>query len=74
MVVMAIALGMLGIMLTLTLLVWHLCTFDTFGISYCEPLSEKGLLASLKVFIRIPLWQDIFRPESLATPDKRNQK
>ena len=74
MVIMAIALGMLGIMLTLTLLVWHLCTIDTFSVSYCEPLSEKGLLGSLKVFIRIPLWRDIFRPESLDTPDKRNQK
>lgn len=73
-VLMAIALGMFGIMLSLALLVWHLCTLESFGISYTEPMSEKGLLRSFRAFLQFPLWRNKYRPDSLKTQDKRNQK
>lgn len=74
MVLMAIALGMFGIMLTLALLVWHLCSLETFGVAYTEPLSEKGVWGSLSVFLQFPLWREKYRPTSLRTYDRRRQK
>ncbi len=74
MVLMAIALGMFGIMLTLVLMVWHLCSIETFGVSYTEPLSEKGVWGSLNVFLQFPLWREKYRPVSLRTYDRRRQK
>lgn len=74
MVLMAIALGMFGIMLTLVLMVWHLCSIETFGVAYTDPLSEKGVWGSLTVFLQFPLWREKYRSTSLRTYDRRRQK
>lgn len=74
MVLMAIALGMFGIMLTLALMVWHLCTLESFGVSYTEPMSERGLWGSLGVFLQFPLWREKYRSPALRTYDRRRQK
>lgn len=70
----AMALGMFGIMLSLALLVWHLCCIESFGVAYTEPMSEKGLSGSIRSFLQFPLWRNKYRPDSLKTGDKRNQK
>lgn len=74
MVLMAIALGMFGIMLTLVLMVWHLCSIESFGVSYTDPISEKGVWGSLNVFLQFPLWREKYRPPYLKTYDRRHQK
>lgn len=74
MMLMAIALGMFGIMLTLALMVWHLCSLETFGVAYTEPLSEKGVWGSLSAFLQFPLWREKYRSTSLRTYDRRRQK
>ena len=74
MVLMAIFLGMYGLMLGLALFVWHLCTLESFGISYTAPMSEGGFLATLYAFIQAPLWRDKYRPAALRPQDRRNQK
>lgn len=67
----ALLAGMFGVMLGLSLLVYHLCTLESFGLPYMSPLGTRGLLGSV---FRVPLRKDKFRDPELHTPDKRNQK
>ena len=73
-VLMAIFLGMYGVMLSLVLIIWHLCTLESFGVSYTAPLSEGGFLSSLYAMIQPPLWRDKYRPADLRPRNRRNQK
>ncbi|MGN1002520.1 MAG: spore germination protein [Oscillospiraceae bacterium] len=73
-VLFAIFLGLFGIMLGLVLLVWHLCSIDSYGVAYTSPLSEGGLANILRALTRPPLKAVKFRESALRTGDKRNQK
>ena len=73
-VLLAIALGMYGIMLGAALFIWHLCTLESCSISYTAPLSDGGLINSLKTFVQLPLWRDKRRPAQLEPKDIQNQK
>jgi len=74
MVLLAIFLGLYGIMLGLAALAWYLCTLESFGVPYTAPMSEGGLRESLSAFLRPPLPRDIFRESALHPRDRRNQK
>ena len=74
MVLLAIALGMYGIMLGLALFIWHLCTLESYGVSYTSPMSDGGFFSSLRAFVQAPLWADKYRPASLKTQNQRKQK
>ena len=74
MVGLAIALGMYGIMLALALLIWHLCSIDSFGVSYTAPMSEEGFRGALGALIQPPLWREKNRPSRLRPRDTRRQK
>ena len=70
----AVALGVYGIMLGLVLLVWHLCCIDSFGVAYTSPLSDGGLGKAISVLTRPPLWTTRRRDPALQCKDGRNQK
>ncbi len=74
MVLLAITLGLYGLMLGVVLLVWHLCSIESFGLAYTSPLSEGSLRESLSVIFRPPLWLTKRRSSQLGGRDRWNQK
>ena len=74
MVLLAVFLGLFGIAAALALLVWYLCTLESFGVPYTAPLSEGGLREALGALLRPPLRRSKLREAALRTPDRRNQK
>lgn len=74
MVVLAIALGLYGLMLGSVLLVWHLCSMESFGLAYTAPLSEGGAGNWLKSLVRPPLWLTKRRDSDLGGKDRWNQR
>ena len=70
----AIALGLYGVMLLLALIIWRLCSIESFGVSYLAPLSEGGFSAALKSIVQPPLYADKKRPHFLHPKDVKNQK
>ncbi|MCD8255125.1 MAG: spore germination protein [Oscillospiraceae bacterium] len=72
-VLLAVALGMLGIMLGLALLVWYLARMDSFGVCYLSPFSEGGARSVLNALIQPPLPKNKLRPPEICGEDKRNQ-
>ena len=74
MVILAVILGLYGIMLGLALLIWYLSGIESFGVPYLAPMAEGGFRETLKALIRLPLPMDKYRERALRTPDKRNQK
>ena len=66
--------GLFGIAAGLSLLVWYLCTLESFGVPYLAPLSEGGAREILRALLRPPLAQTKLREAALHTPDRRCQK
>lgn len=73
MVIAAIAAGLYGVVLSLVLIVWYLCTIDSFGRNYTAPWSGGGKKNLKRTFLRSPLPDDKFREPELRTPDRRKQ-
>lgn len=66
--------GLYGIAALGALLVWYLCTLESFGVPYMAPLSEGGAREVLRALLRPPLDAVKLRERALRTPDRRNQK
>jgi len=66
--------GLFGIAAGLSLLVWYLCTLESFGVPYLAPLSEGGAREILRALLRPPLPEVKLREAALHTPDRRCQK
>ncbi len=66
--------GLFGIVAGLSLLVWYLCTLESFGVPYTAPLSEGGVREVLRALLRPPLRSVKYREAALRTPDRRCQK
>lgn len=69
----AIAAGMFGVAAGITLLIWHLCSLEGFGVAYMSPMSQ-GRNSSWKTALRIPLRHNKLRDPELNPPDRRRQK
>ena len=54
MVFLSAFLGVFGIAAGLALLVWYLCTLESFGVPYTAPLSEGGAREILRALLRFP--------------------
>lgn len=70
----AMAGGIFGVMSAAALLVWHLCSLDSYGVCYLFPFvdgTDGGWLWSL---LRKPMWKEKFRNPVIAGPDVRKQK
>ncbi len=65
--------GLLGLSLGLALLLWYLCTIDSFGVPYTSPMSEGGFFEILRALVRLPLPRDKLRDRALHPRDRRNQ-
>ena len=63
--------GMFGIMIGLVLLIYHLCTLESFGVPYMGPLSENSIGSTL---LHRPLRKNKLRDAHLRTPNRRKQK
>lgn len=73
-VIAAILSGLFGVAAMLCLIVWYLCTMDSYGRSYTAPLSGGSPDAVASTFLRAPKTADKYRETELNTPDRRNQK
>lgn len=69
----AVAGGLFGLIAGAALLIWHLCTLESFGVAYTSPMtdSERGLW---QVLVRLPLRAYKYRDPALRGPDRRRQK
>ena len=74
MVVAALLAGMFGIMAGMSLLIYHLCTIESFHVAYMSPLSDGGTDSFTRSILRPPLWKSKHRDPALQTADRRNQK
>jgi len=70
----AIAGGIFGLMCAGALLVYHLCSLESFGVGYMTPLADSDRLDLIRSVLRLPLWAQKNREAQLGTPDKRRQK
>ena len=70
----AILAGLFGVTAALCILIWYLCTIDSFGVNYTAPLSGGRPNNLSRTFLRKPLPEKKFRDPELNTPDKRRQK
>ena len=50
----AIFLGLLGLTLGLALILWYLCTIDSFGVPYASPMAEGGFRDTLRAYLGNP--------------------
>jgi spore germination protein KA len=64
---MAASLGLYGILISLIIMVIHLVSLRTFGVSYLTPVAPFKLKDQKDVFIRFPIWSDRNRPSYLVT-------
>ncbi|MBR5381065.1 MAG: spore germination protein [Oscillospiraceae bacterium] len=66
----AIAAGMFGLVVGLTLLLYHLCTLESFGVPYMTPFVGAGPGELLRAFVRMPLREGSVRERALKTRTK----
>ena len=62
--------GLFGIVVGTALLLWHLCSLESFGRPYI-PTEGRGAAGSQGIFVRRPPWTDRFRDASTAGYDRR---
>ena len=72
-VIAAIAAGLFGVVISLCLFVWYLCTIDSFGRNYTAPWSGGRRKNLSRTFLRRPLPEEKMREPELNTPDRRKQ-
>lgn len=72
-VIAAIAAGLFGVVISLCLFVWYLCTIDSFGRNYTAPWSGGRRKNLSRTFLRRPLPEEKMREPELNTPDRRRQ-
>ena len=73
-VLVAMASGIFGLMAATVLLVWHLCSIESYGVCYMSPLADGKPGGWLWSLLKKPLWKDKFRDPDLAGTDQRKQK
>ena len=66
--------GIFGLTAVVTLVIWHLCTIDTFEVSYLHPFVDEPEAHRLRSLLRFPLWKDRYRDKKIAGTDLRKQK
>ena len=73
-VALAMGAGMFGIAAGFALLVWHLCTIESYGVSYLAPFVDDGWHGWLRSLTRRPLWDDDLRNKFTVGLDRRKAK
>ena len=73
-VLVAVLLGLYGLMGALALLILHLATLESFGAPYTAPFTDRDAPGALIGLIKRPNSSDKFRSPHLAGRNKRRQK
>jgi spore germination protein KA len=66
--------GIFGVTAMLTILIWHLCSIDSYNISYMHPFVDCPPSDWLRPLMRKPLWTEVYRDQKIAGIDLRKQK
>ncbi len=66
--------GIFGVAALTAILIWYLCTMETYGVSYMAPFVDDGWLGWMRSLIRRPLWQNKFRDKFASGFDNRRSK
>jgi hypothetical protein len=71
----ATAAGLFGIVMGFALILWHLCSLESFGRAYISPsLAGQGSGGSQSPFVQRPPWTDVYRDPSINGGDRRRRK
>ncbi len=70
----AALLGMYGLMAGAIVLVWRLCSLESFGVSYLYPLTDGGRGGLLRALLQPPLRWERYRDAALRGWNRRAQK
>ena len=73
-VLLALGLGLFGLVFGLVLLVYYLCTLESFGTAWLSPFCDGGAAELLRSLLRLPLGRVKERPAALHPENVRNQK
>lgn len=73
-VALAVFSGLFGVVLGLCLVVWYICSLESYGVNYASPLSDGRRGTLMRAFIRVPRAANKYRDPDLNTPDKRRQR
>ena len=66
--------GIFGLTAVMTLIIWHLCTIESYEVSYLHPFVDHSAKGWIRSLLRTPLWKDRFRDQKIAGTDLRKQK
>ena len=73
-VLLGLTLGLFGLVLGMALLLWYLCSLESFGTAYLAPFCDGGLKEVLRALLRLPQRLTKERPADLHPRDVRNQR
>ena len=73
-VLLALAFGLFGLVCGLTLLVYYLCTLESFGTAWLSPFCDGSAAELLRALLRLPFGRVKERPAALHPENVRNQK
>ncbi|WP_166242220.1 spore germination protein [Paenibacillus turpanensis] len=65
--------GLYGVLLGLMMMVGHLCSLRSFGISYLSPIAPFFSADQKDTFVRFPAWSMKKRPETFRSPNQTKQ-
>lgn len=66
--------GFVGIVLSTSLIVIHLCKLETFKISYLSPLAPLQIRELADSIVRLPVWLLNYRPKSIRAQNRKRQE
>lgn len=66
--------GLYGVVVLSLLALTHLCTLESFGISYMAPFAPMYLEDQKDALLRVPFWAMIRRPKTFRTENKFRQR
>jgi hypothetical protein len=70
----ASAAGLFGIVAGLALILWHLCSLESFGTAYVSSaLAGQGFAGSRSPFLQKAPWTDVYRDPTINGGDRRRQ-
>lgn len=73
MVIFSLFAGMMGLFAGLVLLVYQLCSIESFGVPYLAPLTGGGPLGIFRLLFRRPVSKEKERPPEFSPQDRRKQ-
>ena len=73
-VLIAMGTGMFGVAALSGLLIWYLCTMESYGVCYLAPFVDDSWHGWVRSLFKRPLWRNRFRDKFAAGYDNRRSK